>query len=662
MRPVWRNWLPFVVHGSAYAWLLGWGYYLYRSQAQHPSHWPVTLAFGVMFAMGLLQAGQVIYAWSRRKSPRRHLALLFAMLACTTLFAYGGAYVHRITLGRHIPNTLLVRWMASIGATVGNLERKLRYPIRYSSPRIEMYCQAPIDNASLLLADADEYMASLERELRSSAATQVHWIRGDLLGRGGYQFLGMAMSDIQWEGDDSHASFNWVDRHELAHFAIHSRVNAASQPPFVLVEGWAQAKSQTQEQLYSDAWSARYHDDQPWQLDVLTTHPWYELDRGPVYSIGGALVHYLLAQYGAEKFLDLYIQCNQGNFHERFVATYGKSVSQIEVDLWYDIEAELAGKLSQYKWSLNPQSPPAGVDAQLWQEMSEAINRQIQFSQQPIRGEYWESNTKTAWTNGSVATTTRIWWTNEMWWQQVQTELQENSQPPSTQDQVLGLYFDDKGHAIAATHDRKSDTWKRDENLVQNVLDPSEYLRHVQQSQIDSCFLGQHLGQLLSPFAASYSVVGVDDQSTTDGRVVHLHLQREFEANGVRNMVQSRITLEPEHDWRCIEWEQLPSGKDGTGTRTKFEWGLCGDQWRLAKRSDEAFDVNGKVVSRGDTAVTYEKNADQLVPWLSQEMPHIQGSVDMATVATTLENVLMWSTVGLGIAATLLWGWPERKG
>ena len=116
-----------------------------------------------------------------------------------------------------------------------------------------------------------------------------------------------------------------VDRHEVAHCVINRLFTPWSEPPALLLEGWAQANSGSDAtQLAEDAWSSRAVGD--WlSLRELTGPDWVGRHFGPVYGQGAPLVNYLLDKFGPEAFLELYTTCDRGAF-ALFTATSALSV------------------------------------------------------------------------------------------------------------------------------------------------------------------------------------------------------------------------------------------------------------------------------------------------------------------------------------------------
>ncbi len=367
---------PYAVVGTllVQAFLVLWVYGLYRFQVQHPSHWPVSIAV-VLIIIGMhVQTTVVIRSFRFRQNRCRELSKWSLAILPGLLLLWGGLYTHRITSNRIIPDNLLTRWMASAGSAVADLEIRFQYRHRYDGERVTMFCTEAHDDASELISAMDQHILKMEDRLGRRGVAKAHWIRGRALGRSNFQFLGLAMSDFHTPEQMKQPGLQTVDRHELAHFTIGQFLRADSSPPCVILEGWAQAMSETREQLAVDCWRARYRHHQSWRLAELTSSPWYHIDNGPVYSVGGAFVDYLIRHYGEPKFLDLYLSVNEANFKMEFKRIYGESVVELEPKLWAEVELMVPEKERKRDRWIDPQTPPPTGQTDLWESIAQVIN------------------------------------------------------------------------------------------------------------------------------------------------------------------------------------------------------------------------------------------------------------------------------------------------
>ena len=61
---------------------------------------------------------------------------------------------------------------------------------------------------------------------------------------------------------------------------------------------------------------------------------WYHRDQGPVYSLGGAFVDFLVRRHGAGRFLRLYNEGRPGGFDAACRAIYGCGLDDLEAAFW----------------------------------------------------------------------------------------------------------------------------------------------------------------------------------------------------------------------------------------------------------------------------------------------------------------------------------------
>jgi hypothetical protein len=74
-------------------------------------------------------------------------------------------------------------------------------------------------------------------------------------------------------------------------------------------------------------------------LRELTDDFWYHHDGGPVYSMGGAFVSFLVRRYGAEPFVELYFGCRPGEFKAECQRVFGTDLDALEIAFWEDAES-----------------------------------------------------------------------------------------------------------------------------------------------------------------------------------------------------------------------------------------------------------------------------------------------------------------------------------
>ena len=159
-----------------------------------------------------------------------------------------------------------------------------------------------------------------------------------------------------------------LDRHEVAHCVITRNYTARSDPPRVLMEGWAQANQGTPaEELAETAWDD-HEKGRSLTLRQLVAPDWYWYSGPAAYNQGAPLVNYLLRVYGPERFLKLYTTCQQATFEADCRATLGIGLDELDAAFWADTEqiARRAGPPAR-RWlkglKLDPSIDPAAWDA-----------------------------------------------------------------------------------------------------------------------------------------------------------------------------------------------------------------------------------------------------------------------------------------------------------
>jgi hypothetical protein len=191
----------------------------------------------------------------------------------------------------------------------------------------------------------DRHLARLERLLGGPLRARVFWVRGPLprLGLTAMSVHGIAVgsgaSPPDWDGGEG-----TLDRHELAHAALDHFRTPGSDPPYVLHEGWAEARSReggtrelvrTAVEVRAQAPSLRVRD--------LLGPDWYHRDLGPVYSLGGAFVDHLIRTQGMAKFLRFFNECRPDTFEATCRDVFGADPDVLEARFWEDARQQLSG-------------------------------------------------------------------------------------------------------------------------------------------------------------------------------------------------------------------------------------------------------------------------------------------------------------------------------
>jgi hypothetical protein len=223
--------------------------------------------------------------------------------------------------------------------------------------------------------DARAQVAAMDRHVEASLARlgqsvtwPIVWYRGPLFGVRGHAVYDLAIGSEVGQYQRGADGLSDLDRHEVAHCVITRNCTARSDPPRVLIEGWAQANQGTPaEVLAVTAWDD--HDKgRSLTLRQLVAPDWYWYSGPAAYSQGAPLVNYLLRVYGPGRFLKLYTTCQRATFEADCRATLGIGLDELEAAFWADTEqiARDAGPPTRV-WlkslKLDPGIDPAAWDA-----------------------------------------------------------------------------------------------------------------------------------------------------------------------------------------------------------------------------------------------------------------------------------------------------------
>lgn len=327
---------------------------------------PVGLSV-LMLAAGL---GLVIAATVRLiRGPRRDRALA-AMLVGTAPFWFLSGHIlmaMRPAFDRHVPPGWPSKVFSPLARPLVDLEARWFYPERTPGKWVTMV-GATAKDARAQVAAMDRHVEASLARLDQSATWPIVWYRGPLFGLRRCAIYDMAIgSEVRQfpPGADGLAD---LDRHEVAHCVITRNCTGRSDPPRVLMEGWAQAnQGTTAEELARAAWDDR-EKGRSLTLRQLVAPDWYWYSGPAAYNQGAPLVNYLLRVYGPERFLRLYTTCQQATFEADCCATLGIGLDELDAAFWADTEqvARRAGPPAR-RWlkglELDPSIDPAAWDA-----------------------------------------------------------------------------------------------------------------------------------------------------------------------------------------------------------------------------------------------------------------------------------------------------------
>ena len=297
----WQRWSCLVTLVSgALTFALVWGQHHW--QVLHPHYLPFVILITLMTVAAAVTLGSGL--WRVIRGPYRLAALALMVLALIPLLFFGfvGLYAMTQWRDRWVPNNLPMNMAKVMGVTLMRLEASIEYPNQLETERLVMFydhLEHPREDAEAM----DRHLAAMETMLGGSLRGKVFWVRGPLpkLGLSGLSTHGLALgsdtSPADWQ------SYVGLDRHELAHAALDQFRSPGADPPYVLHEGWAQARcGETPAALSREALTLRSANPEIGLRELLGPS-WYHRDRGPVYSFGGAFVDFLIRKHGTKKFL-----------------------------------------------------------------------------------------------------------------------------------------------------------------------------------------------------------------------------------------------------------------------------------------------------------------------------------------------------------------------
>jgi hypothetical protein len=323
---------------------------------------PVALAV-LMFAAGL---GLVIVATVRLiRGPRRDRALAGLLVGTAPFWLLTGHILMamRPAFDRHVPPGWPTKVFSPLARPLLDLEARWFYRERTRGKWVTMV-GAPAEDARAQVAAMDRHVETSLARLGHSASWPIVWYRGRLFGLQECAIHDMAIGSKVGQTKRGADGLTVLDRHEVAHCVINQNDTVLSDPPRVLMEGWAQANQGTpEEELADTAWNDRQA-GQSLTLRQLVSPNWYWFSGPAAYRQGAPLVNYLLRAYGPERFLKLYTTCQQATFEADCRATLGIGLEELDAAYWADTEQIVRrGGPPTYIWlkslKLDPSIDPA---------------------------------------------------------------------------------------------------------------------------------------------------------------------------------------------------------------------------------------------------------------------------------------------------------------
>jgi hypothetical protein len=289
--------------------------------------WLPAAALGLAAGVGALLLG----CWRGVIGPGRWSSLAWALLGATPLLLWSAlvAYMFHEQGEKYLPNddAHKVGRMAAVNLLEGHAW--LLYRSRVETDRLVMYYGDGVGDPAGDAAAMDAHLARLEKVLGQRQREKITLVRGPSLGLHGMSIRSVAL------GSDG-GPVSWVDRHESAHLFMYQFSRPESEPPMLLLEGWAMAVDGHPEPLQMTALACR--GNAKTCLGRILRPDAYHRGDLDAYYVGGALVDYLLRRYGPEQFLDFYNTCRPGSYEADFERVYGVGFGDMEKAFWQDME------------------------------------------------------------------------------------------------------------------------------------------------------------------------------------------------------------------------------------------------------------------------------------------------------------------------------------
>jgi hypothetical protein len=296
----------------------------------------------------------VIYGfWRLLRGPSHRRAAGLLAVGLTPALLWLALVVHGLRVLQRQDTSQGVLWGILSQGMASVMELQLSYtssyPHRLESAHLVMWYDDRVISPERDIEAMEKHVARLMKMTGTPLRSKIYWVRGELAGKSRMAIVGLALgsstSPSDWESAD-HPDFLSVDRHELGHAVLHQRYQSDTDPPTLLVEGWAESQSglKREKQAYF-----ALHSRKLWMertdakggasyLRELVTPSWYHHIDGAVYSVGGALADYLIRTYGVEKLLQLYFSCKPDSFEADCCSVYGLDFDTLEQAFWREAE------------------------------------------------------------------------------------------------------------------------------------------------------------------------------------------------------------------------------------------------------------------------------------------------------------------------------------
>lgn len=326
--------------------------------------------FLLILNFGAALAALGIGLWRILRGPKRVRAAAWLLVSLLPVLSWAALARYAYHNGQEceVPRNPAMILMTRTGQSLMEAQATYLYPHRLESQRLVMFYRDGLTDPAGDLRAMDRHVQEMEQLTGLRLRAKIYWARGRLLGQGNLCCYGIALGSAQSPASE-------LDRHELAHALLNQHYTTATQPPTLLSEGWAdsqQSPAGDGADLAAAALGLRQqlavleNDPEPgrelanyvdqegmirllrdlhergqqggFYLRELTDSYWYHRDKGPVYSIGGALVNFLLRKFGGQRFVQFYFACRPGNFDAECQNVFGVKLNDLEMEFWEDAE------------------------------------------------------------------------------------------------------------------------------------------------------------------------------------------------------------------------------------------------------------------------------------------------------------------------------------
>ncbi len=265
---------------------------------------------------------------------------------------------------RNLPNNAVHKVGRMAAVTLMQSNALFRYPNRLETDRLIMYYDAPVSEPIADAVAMDAHLARLEEILGKQQHSKIHWVRGKALG-----MRTMSIHSIALGSAASPATA--LDRHELAHSFLYQFSQPDSEPPMLLLEGWAMAVDGHDEPLALTALASRTQ-LAIWRpgdscLRSILGADLYHVGSPFTYEVGGAFVDFLLRRHGADKFLEFYNAIHPEDIDSPCQRIFHCDFDELESAFWADAERnapkeKAVKRLAAWAAMLDRQSTPQTMD------------------------------------------------------------------------------------------------------------------------------------------------------------------------------------------------------------------------------------------------------------------------------------------------------------